>query len=194
MRFWIGVASREHVQRGVDGGFCQLCHGKAQPLKRMSAGDWIIYYSSKENFGSSEPCQQFTAIGEVIGEQVYEREMLPGFVPYRRDVLFMACKRIDIRPLIDQLSFIKDKGRWGAAFRFGHLQIPEVDFRAIAMRMLGFDPTEARCKPKQTRRHPVLRKSMDHGTPQGFGKLTAVSNDNCHGSAGAEGKQREVAA
>ena len=42
MRYWIGVASKDHVSRGVDGGFCQLCHGKAQPLKRMASGDWII--------------------------------------------------------------------------------------------------------------------------------------------------------
>ena len=31
-RYWIGVACREHVGRGVAGGFAQLCHGKAAPL------------------------------------------------------------------------------------------------------------------------------------------------------------------
>ena len=45
-RFWIGVASREHVRLGVAGGFSQLCHGKAHPLKRMAVGDWLIYYVS----------------------------------------------------------------------------------------------------------------------------------------------------
>ena len=65
MRYWIGVASRDHVARGVAGGFCQLCHGKAQPLQRMSAGDWIIYYSPKEEFDGNTPCQRFTAIGEI---------------------------------------------------------------------------------------------------------------------------------
>ena len=37
-RFWIGVVSKEHVLRGVEGGFCQVCHGKKAPLNRMKKG------------------------------------------------------------------------------------------------------------------------------------------------------------
>jgi hypothetical protein len=140
MKYWIGVVSKEHVQRGVDGGFCQLCHGKAQPLKRMSQGDWLIYYSSKEKFGEDEPCQKFTAIGQVIGETVYEHEMTPGFVPHRRDIYFLQAKDAAIRPLIEKLSFIKNKTSWGYAFRFGHLEISQQDFALIANAVLGFDP------------------------------------------------------
>ncbi|MGG1220830.1 EVE domain-containing protein, partial [Priestia endophytica] len=28
IRYWVGVASRDHVMKGVQGGFAQLCHGK----------------------------------------------------------------------------------------------------------------------------------------------------------------------
>jgi hypothetical protein len=28
LKYWIGVASKEHVLRGVDEGFAQVCHGK----------------------------------------------------------------------------------------------------------------------------------------------------------------------
>ena len=135
-RFWIGIASKEHVKMGVAGGFCQLCHGKAQPLKRMAVGDGLIYYSSKEKFGDDALCQQFTAIGEVIGNEVYQFEMFPGFVPYRRDIRFHEAKDIPIRPLIENLSFIKDKTHWGYVFRFGHLEIPRGDFELIAALML----------------------------------------------------------
>lgn len=137
MRYWIGVASKEHVARGVAGGFCQLCHGKAQPLKRMEQGDWIIYYSPKEHFGGDEPCQQFTAIGRVISNEVYQFEMAPGFIPFRRDIEFLPAQVTDIRPLIDQLDFIQNKSRWGYAFRFGHIEIPQEDFELIATRMLS---------------------------------------------------------
>ena len=137
MRYWIGVASKEHVARGVAGGFCQLCHGKAQQLKRMSKDDWIIYYSSKEMFGAKELCQQFTAIGRVTGEEVYSFEMMPGFVPFRRDIEFLPSDAVDIRPLIPQLEFIKDKSRWGYVFRFGHLEITQHDFELISQKMLG---------------------------------------------------------
>jgi predicted RNA-binding protein len=142
MKFWIGVASKEHVSKGVAGGFCQLCHGKSQPLKKMSVGDWIIYYSSKEKFGEATSCQQFTAIGEVVGTDVYTHEMSPGFVPHRRDIRFMDAKEVDIRPLIERLSFIKNKSSWGYAFRFGHLEIPQADFQLIAKEMLGYDPSK----------------------------------------------------
>jgi predicted RNA-binding protein len=140
-RYWIGIASREHVKTGVAGGFSQLCHGKAQPLKRMAVGDGLIYYSSREMFGKETLCQQFTAIGEVVGSEVYRFEMFPGFIPYRRDIRFFEAKEISIRPLIDRLSFIRDKTRWGYAFRFGHLEIPRADFELIAAGMLeGMSP------------------------------------------------------
>jgi len=143
MKFWIGVASRDHVLNGIDGGYCQLCHGKAQPLQRMNPGDWILYYSSTEKLGGTEPCQKFTAIGEVTGDCVYEIEMAPGYMPHRRDVLFLSARSVDIRPLIPQLSFIRDKTHWGSVFRFGFLEIPRVDFVLVATKMTGVDPTVA---------------------------------------------------
>lgn len=53
MSYWVAVASKEHVQRGIAGGFAQVCHGKPTPLNRMETGDWIIYYSPTELFGSA---------------------------------------------------------------------------------------------------------------------------------------------
>ena len=42
IKFWIGVMSKEHVMRGVAGGFAQVCHCKGGPLRRMHTGDWLI--------------------------------------------------------------------------------------------------------------------------------------------------------
>ncbi len=138
-RYWVGVASRNHVLKGIAGGFAQLCHGKQQPLKRMRTGDWIVYYSPQEIFGEKAPCQQFTAIGEVIGEEVYQFEMTPGFTPFRRDIKFLSTQDAAIRLLLDKLSFIKNKKNWGYAFRYGHLQIPETDFLTIKNAMTGLN-------------------------------------------------------
>lgn len=135
-RYWIGVASKEHVKMGVAGGFSQLCHGKSQPLRRMAVGDWLIYFSPQEKFGAKSPCQQFTAIGEVVGSTVYPFEMSPGFIPHRRDIRFLDADDVPIRPLIERLAFIKDKTHWGYAFRYGHLEIPQADFELIAAAML----------------------------------------------------------
>lgn len=135
-RYWIGVASHEHVRRGEAAGFCQVCHGKQRPLERLKPGDWIVYYSSVEVYGGSTPCQQFTAIGEITGEQVYQVRTAEGFAPFRRVVTFHPCAKTPVKTLVERLSFIKNKQRWGFMFRFGLFEIPESDFNTIRQHML----------------------------------------------------------
>ncbi|MCH9632374.1 MAG: hypothetical protein S4CHLAM6_07070 [Chlamydiae bacterium] len=134
-KYWIGVASKEHVQRGVLGGFAQVCHGKAGPLNRMKEGDWIIYYSPTIKFGEKQPCQSFTAIGKIMSGNPYLFKMSKEFTPWRRDVTFVDSKEIPIQELLEKLSFIKDKKKWGFPFRKGCFEIPKVDFQVIAQAM-----------------------------------------------------------
>lgn len=134
-KYWIGVASYEHVQRGVKEGFAQVCHGKIGTLKQMSAGDWLIYYSPTYSFGGTDTCRLFTAIGTINPKEPYTFEMSPDFIPWRRDVTFLKGKEIPIQPLLDVLSFIKDKKKWGFPFRRGSFEIPYADFKQIASRM-----------------------------------------------------------
>lgn len=134
-RYWLGVVSRSHVERGVAGGFAQLCHGKAAPLKRMRAGDYLIYYSPKTEMNGGEPLQMFTAIGIVADDLVYQYAMSADFVPYRRNIQYQPCQAAPIKPLIPQLEFIKDPTHWGAPLRFGHLEISAADFQRIAAAM-----------------------------------------------------------
>jgi len=136
MKYWIIVASKDHVQRGLAGGFIQANHGKATPLKRMQAGDWVIFYSPKLEYDKPEKCQCFTAIVRVVEDDVYQQDMGGGFVPFRRKVQFLPSNDVSILSLINGLTFIKDKTHWGAPFRFGTLQIPEEDFQLIAEKMV----------------------------------------------------------
>ncbi len=134
-RYWIGVASKEHVQRAVLGGFAQVCHGKAGPLNQMKEGDWIVYYSPTIKFGKKEPCQSFTAIGEIKDGDPYPFAMSENFVPWRRDVSFVKSNEIPIQQLLDELSFVKDKQKWGFPFRRGCFEISQMDFQIIASAM-----------------------------------------------------------
>ena len=136
MKYWIIVASKDHVQRGLAGGFIQANHGKAAPLKRMQTGDWVIFYSPKLEYDRPEKCQCFMAIVRVVDDEVYQQDMGNDFIPFRRKVKFLPSKDISILPLIDELTFIKDKTHWGAPFRFGMLQIPQEDFQLIASQMV----------------------------------------------------------
>lgn len=130
-RYWIGVASLEHMKKGVTEGIAQVCHGKSGSLKNMTKGDWIIYYSPTLIFGKKEPCQSFTAISKIHSKRPYSFSMSKDFIPWRHDVSFLSSKYTPIKPLLDDLSFIKDKKRWGFPFRWGCFEISTEDFQLI---------------------------------------------------------------
>lgn len=135
MRYWVNTISREHVQRGVAGGFTQADHGKNTRLKRVAKGDRIVFYSPRTEFRGGEPLQAFTAIGEIVDDEPYQAVMTPDFHPWRRRVAFSPCQEAPIEPLIERLTFIPNKTRWGFPFRRGLFEISEGDFALIARAM-----------------------------------------------------------
>ncbi len=135
-RYWMVVVSKDHVQRGVKDGFMQANHGKATSLKRLTAGDWVIFYSPKKTYAGNEPLQALTAIGQVADEGPYQYKMTEDFFPYRRNVDFYQCTETSIIPLIWKLDFIENKKSWGYKFRFGFLEMQEHDFEIIRSEML----------------------------------------------------------
>ena len=139
-RYWVGVASKDHVGTGTELGICQFCHGKQGPAKRLSRGDFVIYYSPKVTMGGTEAYQKFTALGIVQDDAPYQVEQEPGFTPFRRNISYLSAQHADIKPLIQQLSFIKNKQSWGYTFRFGFFEIDEASFNVIALAMLGYIP------------------------------------------------------
>ena len=143
MNYWIGVVSHEHVQRGAAGGFVQINHGKLAPLRKMKVGDGFVFYSPRQSHPKGAPLQAFTAIGFIHSGEPYPYDMsaegVADFVPWRLDVDFAHAQIAFIRPLVDQLEFIRSTSHWGAALRFGHLKIGSADFSRIAdaMHMQG---------------------------------------------------------
>ena len=134
-RFWIAVASHEHVKKAIAGGFAQLCHGKAAPLRRLQAGDWLAYYSPTELFGEKAPYRWFTAIGTCKAGKPYQFAMGSDFTPWRRDIAYVTAQPAPIAPLIEQFSFVTNRKQWGLPFRRGFFEIPEADFQLIAQAM-----------------------------------------------------------
>jgi hypothetical protein len=133
MTAWLGVVSRAHVRTGVSGGFAQLCHGKAQPLRRMRRGDWLVYYSPTIEMGGAA-LRAFTAIGQVEGADVYPYDMGGGFVPYRRDVRYVEAEEVALDMIKQKLEFCA-RPNWGMALRRGHLPLEAADFATIAAAM-----------------------------------------------------------
>lgn len=134
-RYWIGVASREHVQKAVAGGFCQFSHGSAAAVKRLQSGDGIVYYSPRSQMRSGDPVQAFTAIGTVCAGDPKQTSDGGSFRPTRRKVDCARAKEVPIKPLLGQLSFTRERAHWGQAFRRGLFSIEPADFALIAKAM-----------------------------------------------------------
>ncbi|RYE22321.1 MAG: EVE domain-containing protein [Sphingobacteriaceae bacterium] len=138
-KYWIIVASKDHVKAGVAQGIVQACHGKSSPLKRMKKDDFVVYYSGKQTLGKPAKCQEFTALGKVTDEEVYQVQVSPDFCPSRRNIEFLPGEATSILPLINSLDFIKNKKSWGYPFRFGFFEINRHDFDLISSQMLHLD-------------------------------------------------------
>jgi EVE domain len=135
MKCWLGVVSKDHVLRGVEGGFAQVCHGKKGPLQRLKKGDWLIYYSPKQSMGAAAGLQEFTAIGEVRDETVFQFEMNENFRPFRKEIDYIKdAKPVPIEALKSELD-LTAAPNWGYQLRLGLLELSESDFKIIHAEM-----------------------------------------------------------
>lgn len=136
--YWIAVASRDHVERGIADGVVQVSHGKAGPLERMQPGDGLLYYSPRAQEGAGDVLMAFTALA-LITPGAIDSAQIEGTSCFRRAARYLPGAPVPIKPLLPDLSFIRSKTHWGATFRFGFLRIPAQDFAYIA-RLMGCDP------------------------------------------------------
>ncbi|MEG0286308.1 MAG: EVE domain-containing protein [Vagococcus sp.] len=135
-RYWIGVVSLNHINKGIESSFIQLCHGKESPLKRMSEDDVIIIYSPKIDLYSKDKYQCFSAIGRLVDNKITQVEMASDFHPFRRNVDFIEnIKPVSIHGIKDSLEFIEDQRYYGAKFRYGHFEISKEDAMRIWKKM-----------------------------------------------------------
>ena len=134
-KYWLVVASKDHIERGKKLGIVQANHGKAGPMRRLNSGDLIVFYSPKVRFEGKEPLKKFTAIAMVKDGEMYQGEMGSDFDPYRRDVEYLSSEETEIQSLIEKLTFIRNKKSWGFIFRFGFFEIPAEDFKLISIKM-----------------------------------------------------------
>lgn len=130
-KYFLIVASKDHVFTGVKKGIAQAGHGRKDFMSKPSRGDWIVYYSSKDKFEDGKTYQKFTAIRQISDDEPYQPDTKKNFKPYRRNVDYKVCHESEIRPLIEKLSFIKNKKRWGFYLISGFREISKEDFEVI---------------------------------------------------------------
>ena len=130
-KYFLICASRDHVLKGVEGSFAQAGHGRKDLMSKPSKGDWLLFYSARDEYDNGKPLQKFTALGQVIDEEPYQPNADENFKPYRRAVAFKKVAETEIRSLLEQLSFIKNKKRWGFYLISGFRELSKEDFEVI---------------------------------------------------------------
>lgn len=134
-RCWIGVAAAAQVRRGAEGGFVMFAHGRHEAAKRLSPGDFFVYYAPREWLDEGAQVRAFIEIGQIAPGDPAERQMSEGASGWSRPAEFWDARIADVYPLLPQLSFVRDPRHWGMAFRRSLFEVPAVDFRLIAAAM-----------------------------------------------------------
>ena len=135
MRYWLGVAQASHVHRGLAGGFVQTNKGARSGIARMAPGDGIAFYSPKTDFPEGERLQQFTGIGRICDDELWQAD-LGDFRPWRRRAEYeLDAHPVPIAPLLDLLDLTRGRQNWGIVLHRGQLEISSHDFGVIATEM-----------------------------------------------------------
>ncbi|MGC0365999.1 hypothetical protein ABH922_003983 [Rhodococcus sp. 27YEA15] len=133
MNAWLGVVSAEHVRRAVSLGIAQIGHGKKAGLVRMNAGDTLVYYSPVESMGNRNPLRQFTALGTVEDDEIWQADE-GEFTPFRRRVRYEGLEPVRLDEVKDRLQLTASP-HWGYQLRRGLIPLADVDVAVLRSAM-----------------------------------------------------------
>ncbi|MET0783746.1 MAG: EVE domain-containing protein [Leifsonia flava] len=144
IRYWLAVASRDHVRTAVDLGIAQVNRGARAGLDRMGEFDGLVYYSPKTEYPDGEILRHFTAVGRVADGLLYQAVSMDRN-PWRRRVDWdLAAESAPIRPLLGSLDLTRNAPDWGHQLRAGFLEISRHDFEIIRQAMQRPSPDDRR--------------------------------------------------
>lgn len=144
IRYWLAVASRDHVRVAVDSGFAQTNHGARGGLDEMGVSDGLVYYSPRTEYPDGDVLRCFTAIGRIADDRVYQAVSL-DWRPWRRRVDWdLAAESAPIRPLLGALDFTRNAPNWGYQLRAGLIELSRHDFETIRQAMQRPSPDDRR--------------------------------------------------
>ena len=138
MKCWLVVTSYENFKYDRDFlgfKFQGLPYRFRKQVQRMQIGDKVVYYIMK--------LQKFGAIATIVGDYfeddkklwVNDDEMWPSRRESKADIVLLDDELIDVKRLVNDLSFIKRKEVWGVFFQGSIRNIPEDDFKLIESEM-----------------------------------------------------------
>ncbi len=121
--FIIGVVHAAQVAAGKRQGFLAFSHGKEAAVRNLNVGDKVVFYAPKTDFDGA-PVQAFIGHATVTGAAPRQTDYMPGHPAWVRDAAFDDVAEVPVRPMLEELSFVKNPKHWGMAFRQGKFSIP----------------------------------------------------------------------
>jgi hypothetical protein len=135
-KFWLIVASKDHIEKGVSGGFAQACHGKMKPISKPQKGDGVLFYATREKYNeNTNRIKRITAVGFFEDEKVDVHEIEDKLF-YKRKVNFeIPIREINLKDYLKDIGFIENKEKWGMYLRSSMREIPKKDFDFLHSKM-----------------------------------------------------------
>lgn len=128
--YFIMVGNEDNWKMAVESGFWAVGRGK-RTMRKVKKGDKIVAYLS---LGMCA----FYGIFKATSDSYHDNTspvfgLNPRKYPYRVNIApeILLKKPLSIRPLINDLSFIKDSEIWGAYFQQPVRKISKEDFEKI---------------------------------------------------------------
>ena len=101
-------------------------------MGRMQPGDYyIIYYAPRERMRAGDFVQAFVAFGRILPASHLSR-CIKQISPFSAVCRVQRRRGCPIRPLLQKLSFTRDRVSWGQALRLGTFKIEPDDLKIIA--------------------------------------------------------------
>ena len=136
MACWICVTNRANFEVVKGKGIWGVTDRYSNKIAEVKSGDTLIFYLMQERSESGDILP--TAIGGAFvakskvfkdSKKIFKGEVYPNRI--RVEPLIVPNTPVLFKPLVQKLSFIKNKQYWSGYFRRAMLKIPERDCKLI---------------------------------------------------------------
>ncbi|MCK9278481.1 MAG: EVE domain-containing protein [Methanoculleus sp.] len=144
MTHWIASSNRDNQKILEQKHIWGVPKRNKTLMQRVEPGDTILVYVRQEKEGDTLLPSAITGAYEVISEPYEDHtrlfitppQMGDEVFPFRMKVRPVAvfAKPLEFKPLIPDLTFIKNKTMWSGHLRIAMREIPEEDYRLILKR------------------------------------------------------------
>ena len=130
MKYWILALPREHIEHCMKVGTFGM--KRKGHLEKMTKGDKVVLFATKEAkiLGFGEVTKEYYVDDAKVFLAQTVRDVFPDRIQFKSNKL-PKDQEIDFKPLVWDLSFIKNPSYWGAHFVSGMCEIPEKDYNLL---------------------------------------------------------------